>query len=87
MVGHDITKGDALFSPYRYSGQLYSIIYGQAIPSVIGQMSVALTLKKAMKEIMATSLLIKKSETTLVIPWQDIQLSFAKHLLLTMYLS
>ena len=87
MVGHDITKGDALFSPYRYRGQLYSIIYGQAIPSVIGQMSVALTLKKAMKEIMATSLLIKKSETTLVIPWQDIQLSFAKHLLLTMYLS
>ena len=87
MVGHDITKGDALFSPYRYRGQLYSIIYGQAIPSVIGQMSVALTLKKAMKEIMATSILIKKSETTLVIPWQDIQLSFAKHLLLTMYLS
>ena len=82
MVGHDITKGDALFSPYRYRGQLYSIIYGQAIPSVIGQMSVALTLKKAMKEIMATSLLIKKSETTLVIPWQDIQLSFAKSLAL-----
>ena len=43
MVGHDITKGDALFSPYRYRGQLYSIIYGQAIPSVIGQKSVALT--------------------------------------------
>ncbi len=35
------------FSPYRYRGQLYSIIYGQAIPSVIGQKSVALTLKKA----------------------------------------
>ena len=32
------------FSPYRYRGQLYSIIYGQAIPSVIGQKSVALTL-------------------------------------------
>ena len=31
------------FSPYRYRGQLYSIIYGQAIPSVIGQKSVALT--------------------------------------------
>ena len=43
MVGHDITKGDALFSPYRYRGQLYSVIYGQAIPSVIGQKSVALT--------------------------------------------
>ena len=33
------------FSPYRYRGQLYSIIYGQAIPSVIGQKSVALTVK------------------------------------------
>lgn len=44
MVEHDITKGDALFSPYRYRGQLYSIIYGQAIPSVIGQKSVALTI-------------------------------------------
>ena len=32
------------FSPYRYRGQLYSIIYGQAIPSVIGQKSVALTI-------------------------------------------
>ena len=32
------------FSPYRYRGQLYSIIYGQAIPSVIGKKSVALTL-------------------------------------------
>ena len=44
MVGHDITKGGcSFFSPYRYRGQLYSIIYGQAIPSVIGQKSVALT--------------------------------------------
>ena len=31
------------FSPYRYRGQLYSIIYGQATPSVIGQKSMALT--------------------------------------------
>ena len=44
MVGHDITKGGcSFFSPYRYRRQLYSIIYGQAIPSVIGQKSVALT--------------------------------------------
>ena len=46
MVGHDITKRDALFSPYRYRGQLYSIIYGQATPSVIGQKSMALTPKR-----------------------------------------
>ena len=46
MVGHDITKGGcSFFSPYRYRGQLYSIIYGQAIPSVIGQKSVALTIR------------------------------------------
>ena len=51
MVGHDITKGDALFSPYRYRGQLYSIIYGQAIPSVIGQKSVALTPNLAPREV------------------------------------
>ena len=38
-------KGMLFFSPYRYRGQLYSIIYGQATPSVIGQKSMALTVK------------------------------------------
>ena len=36
-------KGMLFFSPYKYREQLYLIIYGQAIPSVIGQKSVALT--------------------------------------------
>ena len=38
------------FSPYRYRGQLYSIIYGQAIPSVIGQKSVALTVNVGLED-------------------------------------
>ena len=44
MVGHYIIKGNALFCPYRYSGQLYPIIYGQATPSVIGEKSETLTI-------------------------------------------
>ena len=43
-------KGMLFFSPYRYRGQLYSIIYGQATPSVIGQKSMALTLYYFLKQ-------------------------------------
>ena len=42
-------KGMLFFSPYRYRGQLYSIIYGQATPSVIGQKSMALTTRTSKK--------------------------------------
>ena len=64
MVGHDITKGDALFSPYRYRGQLYSIIYGQATPSVIGQKSMALTAHLLLYNFVSLIMSSQKNKTT-----------------------
>ena len=51
-----------------------TIIVKTVYPSITNKNTItSVSLKKAMKEIMATSLLIKKSETTFVITRQDIQ--------------